>query len=150
MKSSASESKPFQSRSKGEIPGRARRKERLRASSHEPGWQRWPGTYWDEFRLGLRLRGSSPSFFLRDSQERTKRERAWKSSPFLAWGDFHARSRFVRYPWGKMRDYSQSSLGFIWEISARFPRREKVRDPREALWHQIRETKQTLCFNLAS
>ena len=29
MKSSASESKPFQSRSKGEIPGRARRKERL-------------------------------------------------------------------------------------------------------------------------
>ena len=28
MKSSASESKPFQSRSKGEIPGRARRKER--------------------------------------------------------------------------------------------------------------------------
>ena len=29
MKSSASESKPFQSRSKGEIPGRARREERL-------------------------------------------------------------------------------------------------------------------------
>ena len=29
MKSSASESKPFQSCSKGEIPGRARRKERL-------------------------------------------------------------------------------------------------------------------------
>ena len=29
MKSSASESKPLQSRSKGEIPGRARRKERL-------------------------------------------------------------------------------------------------------------------------
>ena len=29
MKSSASESKSFQSRSKGEIPGRARRKERL-------------------------------------------------------------------------------------------------------------------------
>ena len=29
MKSSASESKPFQSRSKGEIPGWARRKERL-------------------------------------------------------------------------------------------------------------------------
>ena len=28
MKSSASESKPFQSRSKGEIPGRAKRKER--------------------------------------------------------------------------------------------------------------------------
>ena len=29
MKSSACESKPFQRRSKGEIPGRARRKERL-------------------------------------------------------------------------------------------------------------------------
>ena len=29
MKSSASESKPFQSRSKGEIPRRARREERL-------------------------------------------------------------------------------------------------------------------------
>jgi len=33
MKSSASESKPFQSRSKGEIPGRARRKERLSRSN---------------------------------------------------------------------------------------------------------------------
>ena len=32
MKSSASESKPFQSRSKGEIPGRARRNERLSRS----------------------------------------------------------------------------------------------------------------------
>ena len=32
MKSSASESKPFQSRSKGEIPGRARQKERLSRS----------------------------------------------------------------------------------------------------------------------
>ena len=32
MKSSASESKPFQSRSKGEISGRARRKERLSRS----------------------------------------------------------------------------------------------------------------------
>ena len=32
MKSSASESKPFQSRSKGEIPGWARRKERLSRS----------------------------------------------------------------------------------------------------------------------
>ena len=32
MKSSASESKPFQSRSKGEIPGRAGRKERLTRS----------------------------------------------------------------------------------------------------------------------
>ena len=33
MKSSASESKPFQSRSKGEILGQARRKERLRRRS---------------------------------------------------------------------------------------------------------------------
>ena len=32
MKSSASEPKPFQSRSKGEIPGQARRKERLSRS----------------------------------------------------------------------------------------------------------------------
>ena len=32
MKSSASESKLFQSRSKGELPGRARRKERLSCS----------------------------------------------------------------------------------------------------------------------
>ena len=32
MKSSTSESKPFQSLSKGEIPGRARRKERLSRS----------------------------------------------------------------------------------------------------------------------
>ena len=32
MKSSASESKPFQSRSKGEISGRARQKERLSRS----------------------------------------------------------------------------------------------------------------------
>ena len=32
MKSSASELMPFQSRSKGEIPGRARRKERLSRS----------------------------------------------------------------------------------------------------------------------
>ena len=32
MKSSASESKPFQSHSKGEIPGRARRKEQLSPS----------------------------------------------------------------------------------------------------------------------
>ena len=32
MKSSASQSKPFQSRSKAEIPGRAKRKERLSRS----------------------------------------------------------------------------------------------------------------------
>ena len=31
-----------------------------------------------------------------------------RMSPFLAWGDFHARSRFARstIPWGKMGDYS--------------------------------------------
>ena len=49
--------------------------------------------------------------------ERAKRERAWKSpyarkgdtrvTPFLAWGDFHARSRILLYYlWGKMGDYS--------------------------------------------
>ena len=36
MKSSASESKPFQSRSKGEIPGRARREERLQIETGVP------------------------------------------------------------------------------------------------------------------
>ena len=37
MKNSASESKPFQSRSRGEIPGQARRKERLsRSKLKEP------------------------------------------------------------------------------------------------------------------
>ena len=39
MKSSASESKPFQSRSKGEIPGRARRKERLSRSKLKQAYQ---------------------------------------------------------------------------------------------------------------
>ena len=34
-------------------------------------------------------------------------------------------------------------LGFIWEISARFPRWEKVKDPGNEFWRQIRETKQT-------
>ena len=34
-------------------------------------------------------------------------------------------------------------LGFIWEISARFPRWEKVKDPGDEFWRQIRETKQT-------
>ena len=46
MKSSASESKPFQSRSKGEIPGRARRKERPEPFQIETGvpinwFRRW-------------------------------------------------------------------------------------------------------------
>ena len=34
-------------------------------------------------------------------------------------------------------------LGFIWEISARFPRWEKAKDPGDEIWHQIQETKQT-------
>ena len=38
MKSSASQSKPFQSRSTGEIPGRARRKERLSRSKLKQGF----------------------------------------------------------------------------------------------------------------
>ena len=39
MKSSASESKPFQSRSRGEIPGLARRKERLSRSKLKQAFQ---------------------------------------------------------------------------------------------------------------
>ena len=57
-------------------------------------------------------------FFLRDSRASETRARV-KITPcekrrhaqFLAWGDFHARSRFARslhYPWGKMGDYSYS------------------------------------------
>ena len=34
-------------------------------------------------------------------------------------------------------------LGFIWEISAWFLRWQKVKDPGDEFWHQIRETKQT-------
>ena len=34
--------------------------------------------------------------------------------------------------------------GFIREISARFPRWEKAKDPGDEIWRQIRETKQTL------
>ena len=41
MKSSASESKPFQSRSKGEIPGRARRKEPVRPFQIETCVRNW-------------------------------------------------------------------------------------------------------------
>ena len=32
---------------------------------------------------------------------------------------------------------------YIWEILARFPRWEKVKDPGDEFWRQIRETKQT-------
>ena len=38
MKSSASESKPFKNRSKGEIPGRAGRKQRLSRSKLKPAF----------------------------------------------------------------------------------------------------------------
>ena len=34
-------------------------------------------------------------------------------------------------------------LGFIWEISARFPRQGKAKDPGDESWCQTRETKQT-------
>ena len=34
-------------------------------------------------------------------------------------------------------------LGFIWEISARFPGQGKAKDPGDESWCQIRETKQT-------
>ena len=34
-------------------------------------------------------------------------------------------------------------IGFIWEISARFPRWEKAKAPGDEFWRQIRETKQT-------
>ena len=34
-------------------------------------------------------------------------------------------------------------LGFIGDISAQFPRREKVNDPGDEVWRQIREKKQT-------
>ena len=34
-------------------------------------------------------------------------------------------------------------LGFIWAISALFPRWEKVKDPGDQFWRQIRETKHT-------
>ena len=34
-------------------------------------------------------------------------------------------------------------LGFIWDISAQFPRWEKVNDPGDEVWRQIRGKKQT-------
>ena len=35
--------------------------------------------------------------------------------------------------------FARWQLGFIWEISARFPRWGKVKDPGDEFWHQIRE-----------
>ena len=43
--------------------------------------------------------------------------------------------------WPGYRD--EFRFGFIWEIWARFPRWEKVKDPGDEFWRQIRETKQT-------
>ena len=43
--------------------------------------------------------------------------------------------------WPGYRDLFR--FGFIWEIWARFPRWEKVKDPGNEFWRQIRETKQT-------
>ena len=40
-------------------------------------------------------------------------------------------------------DRDEFHLGFILEISAWFPRREKAKDPWDEFWRQIRETKQT-------
>ena len=39
--------------------------------------------------------------------------------------------------------WDEFCLGFIWEISARFPRWEKAKDLGDEFWRQIRETKQT-------
>ena len=36
---------------------------------------------------------------------------------------------------------------FIWEISARFPRWEKAKDPGNEFWRQIWETKQTCAYH---
>ena len=62
-------------------------------------------------------------YFSSGVAERAKRKRAWKSrharkarrrvSPFLAWGDFHARSRFARFTipedkWGTTRSLQTS------------------------------------------
>ena len=43
--------------------------------------------------------------------------------------------------WPSYRD--KFRLGFIWEISARFPRWESAKDPGDEFWRQIRKTKQT-------
>ena len=49
--------------------------------------------------------------------------------------------------WGPLHmspvDRDEFRLGFIWEISAWFPRREKAKDPGDEFWRQIRETMQT-------
>ena len=46
--------------------------------------------------------------------------------------------------WPGWRGYrDEFCLGFIWEISAQFPRWEKVKDPGYEFWRQIWETKQT-------
>ena len=79
---------------------------------------------------------SSPPFFLRDSRESETRARvkitprekkrqaagreknARRVSPFLAWGDFHARSRFARSTipeekWGTTRSLCKGWVKFL-------------------------------------
>ena len=78
--------------------------------------------------------------------ERAKRERAWKSpharkgdtqrgerkmsvSPFLAWGDFHARSRLARSPipeekWGTTRSLSIQSWSSFLSYRAKYFRKQ--------------------------
>ena len=54
---------------------------------------------------------------------------------------FRASSHYPGWPgWPSYRD--QFRLGFIWEISARFPRWEKAKDPGDEFWREIWETKQ--------
>ena len=49
--------------------------------------------------------------------------------------------------WGPLHmipvDRDEFRLGFIWEISAWFPRREKAKNTGDEFWRQIRETMQT-------
>ena len=45
--------------------------------------------------------------------------------------------------------WDEFRLGFMWEISARFPRWEKAKDLRGEFWRQSRETKQTKILTFA-
>ena len=49
------------------------------------------------------------------------------------------------FPWSRLTRLAldEFRLGFIWEISARFPRWGKAKDSGDEYWCQIRETKQT-------
>ena len=55
--------------------------------------------------------------------ERVKRKRAWKNflsprrvSPFLAWGDFHARSTIPEEKWGTTRILRANILSSIYTV----------------------------------